>query len=183
MTAPTHPAHAAHAEPRLRTCLWFARKDAREAAEFYASVFPDTHVDGVQDSAADNPSVSAGEELVVEFTLLGQPFMGLNGGDGPGGRPNESVSFVVTTAGQAETDHYWDALVDSGGAESMCGWCTDRWGFSWQITPVELLDGLADPDPEAARRVMEAMLGMRRIDVAAVEAARRGPAPDSSTRE
>ena len=112
----------------------------------------------------------AREELVVEFTVLGRPFMGLNGGE-PGFRPNEAVSFVVRTADQEETDRYWDALTADGGAEGQCGWCTDRWGFSWQIVPAALMHGLSDPDPAASQRVMEAMLPMTRLDVAVLEAA------------
>jgi predicted 3-demethylubiquinone-9 3-methyltransferase (glyoxalase superfamily) len=157
---------------KLTLCLWFDRGQAREAAAFYASVFPDSHVGVVHTSAADNPSTKEGEELVVEFTLLGQTCIGLNGG--PNFRPNEAVSFVALTDDQEETDRYWDAIVGDGGMESACGWCKDRWGFSWQITPRVLIEAMADPDRAAAKRVMEAMMTMRKIDLAAIEAARRG---------
>ena len=110
--------------------------------------------------------------MTVEFTVLGTPFVGLNGG--PTFKPNEAVSFMVETQDQAETDRYWAAIVGNGGAESACGWCKDRWGFSWQITPRQLLEGMADPDRAAAKRVFEAMMTMRKIDVAKIEAARRG---------
>lgn len=157
---------------KLVTCLWFDNNAAREAAEFYAGLFPDSHVGPIQNAPADNPSMAAGGELTVEFTVLGRAFLGLNGG--PAFTPNEAVSFMVLTEDQAETDRYWDAIVGNGGAESDCGWCKDRWGFSWQITPRALMAAMADPDRAAAKRAMEAMMTMRRIDIAAIEAARAG---------
>ena len=123
-------------------------------------------------SAIDFPGHKEGEELIVEFTVLGQSFIGLNGG--PHFKPNESVSFMVLTENQEETDRYWDAIVGNGGQESACGWCKDRWGFSWQITPRVLLEATTDPDRAAAKRAMEAMMTMRKIDIATIEAARRG---------
>ena len=156
---------------KLMTCLWFDRGMAREAAEFYASVFPDSYVGKAHASAADNPSAKLGEELTVEFTVLGQSYLGLNGG--PHFKPNEAVSFIVLTDNQEETDRYWDAIVSNGGQESFCGWCKDRWGFSWQITPRVLLEATTDPDRAAAKRAMEAMMTMRKIDIAKIEAARR----------
>lgn len=162
---------------KMVTCLWFDRGEARAAAQLYAATFPDSHVDSIQTSPADNPSMAAGGELTVEFTLLGRRFLGLNGG--PAFSPNEAVSFMVMTETQEETDRYWDAIVGSGGQESDCGWCKDRWGFSWQITPRALMEAMADPDRAAAKRAMEAMMTMRRIDIAAIERARRGTAIDA----
>jgi predicted 3-demethylubiquinone-9 3-methyltransferase (glyoxalase superfamily) len=162
---------------KMTTCLWFDHDQARTAAEFYASVFPDTHVGQALDSPADNPSTKRGQEITVEFTLLGQSFVGLNGGSRVS--PNEAVSFQVFTDTQEETDRYWNAIVGNGGAESMCSWCKDRWGFSWQIVPRALMAGLTDPDPAAAKRVMDAMMTMRKIDIAKVEAAHAGETADA----
>ena len=155
----------------IKTFLWFDGA-AGTAVDFYTGLFPDSRVDSVSRAPADYPAGKAGDVLVIHFTLFGRPFVAMNGG--PGHPFTDAISLSVETGTQAETDRYWAALTADGGAEVMCGWCRDRWGLSWQITPRVLLEGMADPDPAVARRVFEAMRGMVKIDHAAIEMARRG---------
>ena len=158
-------------KPKNTICLWFD-KDAQDAARFYAATFPNSEVTAVHKAPADYPSGKAGDVLTVDFTVLGIPCLGLNGG--PAFKHSEAFSFQVATADQAETDRYWNAIVSNGGEESACGWCKDRWGLSWQITPLVLIQAVTDPDPAVAKRAFDAMMTMRKIDVAAIEAAIRG---------
>ena len=156
--------------PKIQPCLWFD-KIAEEAARFYADTFPDTRIDKVNRSPGDYPSGKKGDVLTVEMTILGMPFLLLNGG--PEFQFNEAVSFVVATEDQAETDRYWNAIVGNGGKESMCGWCIDRYGLSWQITPRRLME-LTTAGGEKATRAFAAMMHMRKIDIAALERAVAG---------
>ena len=152
-------------------CLWYD-KDAEAAARFYAATFPDSSVGAVQTAPSDNPSGSEGDVLTVEFTVAGIPCIGLNGG--PAFKHTEAFSMQVATEDQDETDRYWNAIVGNGGAESMCGWCKDKWGISWQITPRVLSDVMTSGDKAAAARAFTAMMTMKKIDVAAIEAAIEG---------
>ena len=156
---------------KIQPCLWFD-KNGEEAARFYADTFPDTRIDAIHRAPADYPSGKKGDVLTVEMTILGMPFLFLNGG--PQFTFDEAVSFQVATDDQAETDRYWNAIVGNGGQESACGWCKDKWGLSWQITPVALTNAIKDPDPAAAKRAFDAMMEMGKIDIAKIEAARRG---------
>jgi predicted 3-demethylubiquinone-9 3-methyltransferase (glyoxalase superfamily) len=152
-------------------CLWY-QGGAEAAARFYAETFPDSFVGAVFRAPSDFPSGRKGDVLTVTFTVLGIPCLGLNGG--PAFTQSEAFSFQVATKDQAETDRYWNAIVSNGGQASACGWCKDRWGVSWQITPIVLTQAIADPDPAVAKRAFDAMMDMSKIDVAAIEAARRG---------
>ena len=157
--------------PKNTICVWYDGT-ALEAAQFYAKTFPDSAVGAVVRAPDDYPAGKEGDVIVVEFTVMGIPCVGLNGG--PGVTHNEAFSFQVATDDQAETDRLWNAIIGNGGRENVCGWCQDKWGVSWQITPRVLTDAIADPDRAAAKRAFEAMMKMRKIDVAAIEAARRG---------
>ena len=155
---------------KIAPCIWYDNGQAKKAAEFYMSLgLPDSRIDAVHASPSDNPSGKAGDELVVEFTLAGRSFVGLNGG--PIFPQTEAVSFMIHTDDQAETDRLWDAIVSNGGAESVCGWCKDRWGVNWQITPKRLLAFYSDPNPARAKAAFDAMMQMKKVDIAAIEAA------------
>ncbi len=160
------------ANPAKNTiCVWYDR-DAEAAARFYAETFPDSSIGTVHRAPSDYPSGKQGDALTVEFTVMGIPCIGLNGG--PAFKHSEAFSFQVATNDQAETDRYWNAIVGNGGAESQCGWCKDKWGVNWQITPVVLTQAVTNADPAVAKRAFEAMMPMKKIDVAAIEAAVRG---------
>ena len=156
---------------KVTLCLWYDGT-AEDAAKFYAATFPDSAVGAVMRAPGDFPSGQAGDVLTVEFTVLGTACIGLNGG--PMFKHSEAFSFQIATDSQEETDRYWNAIIGNGGAASECGWCKDKWGLSWQITPRALTEGMADPDPAARKRVFDAMMTMQKIDIAAIEAARAG---------
>ncbi len=168
-TASTTTTSAATAKNTI--CLWYDGT-AQEAAEFYARTFPDSHVDGVFLAPSDYPAGQEGDVLTVSFTVCGIPCIGLNGG--PAFTHSEAFSFQIATDDQAETDRLWEAIISNGGQASACGWCKDRWGLNWQITPRVLTQALAHPDKAVGRRAFEAMMSMTKIDVAAIEAAVRG---------
>jgi 2-polyprenyl-6-hydroxyphenyl methylase/3-demethylubiquinone-9 3-methyltransferase len=151
-------------------CLWYDG-NALEAAQFYAKTFADSAVGAIHRAPGDYPAGKEGDVMMVEFTVMGLPCLGLNGG--PGVAHNQAFSFSVLTDDQAETDRLWNAIVGNGGQENVCGWCQDKWGVSWQITPRVLMEAVTDPDRAAAKRVFEAMMPMKKIDIAAIEAARR----------
>lgn len=151
-------------------CIWYDQ-DAEEAANFYAGVFPDSEVRAIHRAPGDFPNGKEGDVLTVDFTICGIPCIGLNGG--PTYKHTEAFSFQISTKDQEETDRYWDAIVGNGGQESMCGWCKDKWGISWQITPEALTRSMTEDDPATAKRVFDVMMTMKRIDIAAIENARR----------
>ncbi|MBN8549875.1 MAG: VOC family protein [Deltaproteobacteria bacterium] len=157
--------------PKNTICLWY-NGDAEEAARFYAKTFPDSSVGTVHYAPGDYPSGNQGDVITVEFTVMGIPCLGLNGG--PAFKHCEAFSFQVSTVDQAETDRYWNAIVGNGGQESECGWCKDKWGISWQITPIALSEAVFGTDRAAAKRAFEAMMTMKKIDIAAIERAYRG---------
>jgi 2-polyprenyl-6-hydroxyphenyl methylase/3-demethylubiquinone-9 3-methyltransferase len=160
------------ANPSKNTiCLWY-NGDAEEAARFYAGTFPNSSVGAVHRAPADYPAGKKGDVLTVEFTVMGIPCLGINGG--PAYMHSEAFSFQVATVDQAETDRYWNAIIGNGGRESQCGWCKDKWGLSWQITPIALMNAWTDPDPGAAKRAFQAMMHMKKIDIATIQKTRRG---------
>ena len=153
---------------KIAPCLWFDG-NAEDAAQFYAQNLPDSRINAINRSPSDFPDGKAGDVLTVEFTVLGMPFLGLNGG--PQFRFDEAVSFQIYTDDQAETDRYWQTIVGNGGSEGDCGWCKDRFGLSWQVVPRVLLNAIKSPDREAAKRAMDAMMQMKKIDIATIEKA------------
>lgn len=156
---------------KITLCLWFDG-DAEEAAQFYAKTFPNSSISGITRAPGDFPDGKQGDVLTVEFTVVGIPCIGLNGG--PAFKHSEAFSFQIATEDQSETDRLWNAIVENGGQESSCGWCKDKWGLSWQITPRALVNAIKDPDRVAAKRAFDAMMQMTKIDIAAIESARRG---------
>lgn len=160
----THP-------PKNMICLWFDR-EAETAARFYSGLFPDSSVGAIHRAPSDNPSCKEGDVLMVEFTVIGIPCIGLNGGPGP--EHNWAFSFQIATENQAETDRYWNGIIENGGEENDCGWCKDKWGISWQIIPNALTNAITGSDRDAAKRAFDAMMPMKKIDIAAIEAAIRG---------